>query len=141
MMLTVRCACKRQHTDRSEVTNGYGVLCGCESGIFENVPTREGEECKVCSIKTRARLARDDSEYDSGNDSDDSGNDSGDSGDDSDDSDDSGDDSDDSGDDSDDSENGSATATTAKACVRYLNCGGNPILCFWCYYMIYIVAM
>src|SRR6266566_9704907 len=68
MMLTARCACKRQHTDRSEVTNGYGVLCGCESGIFENVPTREGEECKVCSIKTRARLARDDSEYDSGND-------------------------------------------------------------------------
>src|SRR6266571_1666012 len=68
MMLTACCACKRQHTDRSEVTNGYGVLCGCESGIFENVPTREGEECKVCSIKTRARLARDDSEYDSGND-------------------------------------------------------------------------
>src|SRR6266702_4368126 len=66
MMLTVRCACKRQHTDRSEVTNGYGVLCGCESGIFENVPTREGEECKVCSIKTRARLARDDSGCDSG---------------------------------------------------------------------------
>ena len=32
MMLTARCACKRQHTDRSEVTNGYGVLCGCESG-------------------------------------------------------------------------------------------------------------
>ncbi len=68
MMLTVRCACKRQHTDRSEVTNGYGVLCGCESGIFENVPTREGEECKVCSIKTRARLARDDSGCDSGDD-------------------------------------------------------------------------
>jgi len=66
MMLTMRCACKRQHTDRSEVTNGYGVLCGCESGIFENVPTSEGEECKVCSIKTRARLARNDSECDSG---------------------------------------------------------------------------
>src|SRR5438445_12588397 len=57
MMLTTRCVCKRQHTDWSEVTNGYGVLCGCESGIFENVPTKEGEECKVCSIKTRARLA------------------------------------------------------------------------------------
>src|SRR6266581_3193575 len=68
MMLTARCACKRQHTDRSEVTNGYGVLCGCESGIFENVPTREGEECKVCSIKTRARLARYDSGCDSGDD-------------------------------------------------------------------------
>ena len=68
MMLTARCACKRQHTDRSEVTNGYGVLCGCESGIFENVPTSEGEECKVCSIKTRARLARDDSECNSGDD-------------------------------------------------------------------------
>src|SRR6266508_3683537 len=88
MKLTVRCACKRQHTDRSEVTNGYGVLCGCESGIFENVPTREGEERKVCSIKTRARLARDDSGCDSG---------------------------DDSGDDSDDSENGRATTTTVKA--------------------------
>src|SRR6266567_6005495 len=68
MMLTARCACKRQHTDRSEVTNGYGMLCGCESGIFENVPTKEGEEWKVCSIKTRARLARDDSECDSGDD-------------------------------------------------------------------------
>src|SRR6266542_6615534 len=88
MMLTVRCACKRQHTDRSEVTNGYGVLCGCESGIFENVPTREGEECKVCSIKTRARLARDDSGCDSGDDSEWMCDDS---------------------DDSDDSENGSAT--------------------------------
>ena len=74
MMLTARCACKRQHTDQSEVTNGYGVLCGCESGIFENVPTREGEECKVCSIKTRAQLACDDSECDSGDDSDDSEN-------------------------------------------------------------------
>src|SRR6266568_2765229 len=105
MMLTVRCACKRQHTDRSEVTNGYGVLCGCESGIFENVPTREGEECKVRSIKTRARLARDDSECDSGDSGDDSG----------DDSDDSGDSGDDSGNNSDDSENDSATATTAKA--------------------------
>src|SRR5437660_1519130 len=73
MILTVRCACKRQHTDQSEVMNSYGVLCGCESGIFENVPTKEGEECKVCSIKTRARLARDDSECDSGDDSDDSG--------------------------------------------------------------------
>src|SRR6266571_2618494 len=119
MMLTVHCACKRQHTDRSEVTNGYGVLCGCESGIFENVPTREGEECKVCSIKTRARLARDDSGCDSGDDNEcdsgDSGDDSGDSECDSDDSGDSECDSGDSGDDSDDSENGSATATTAKA--------------------------
>src|SRR6266571_1865175 len=95
MMLTVRCACKRQHTDRSEVTNGYGVLCGCESGIFENVPTREGEECKVCSIKTRARLARDDSGCDSGDDNECDSGDSGECG--------------------DDSENGSATATTAKA--------------------------
>src|SRR6266540_2544628 len=95
MMLTVRCACKRQHTDRSEVTNGYGVLCGCESGIFENVLTREGEECKVCSIKTRARLARDDSGCDSGDSEYDSG--------------DSGDDSEWMCDDSDDSENGSAT--------------------------------
>ena len=69
MMLTARCACKRQHTDRSEVTNGYGVLCGCKSGIFENVPTREGEECKVCSIKTRAQLVRNYSECDSGDDS------------------------------------------------------------------------
>src|SRR6266568_3172936 len=83
MMLTVCCACKRQHTDWSEVTNGYGVLCGCESGIFKNGPTSEGEECKVCSIKTRARLARDDSECDSGDDNGDSEYDSGDSGDDS----------------------------------------------------------
>src|SRR5438309_8149745 len=117
MMLTVRCACKRQHTDWSEVTNGYGVLCGCESGIFENITTREGEECKVCSIKMRARLARDDSECDSGDNSDDSG--------------------DDNECDSDDSENGSATTTMAKARVRYLNCGGDLIFCFWCYYMIY----
>src|SRR6266704_2145676 len=119
MMLTVRCACKRQHTDRSEVTNGYGVLCGCESGIFENVPTREGEECKVCSIKTRARLACYNA-YDkrdkcativsecaamivSGDDSER---------------------------DSDDSENGSATTTMAKARVRYLNCGGGSDLLF-----------
>src|SRR6266568_2996140 len=79
MMLTVHCACKRQHTDQSEVTNSYGVLCGCESGIFENVPTKEGEECKVCSIKTRARLARDDSECDSGDDSECDSGDSGDS--------------------------------------------------------------
>jgi len=37
------CVQKTTHTDRSEVTNGYGMLCGCENGIFENVPTKEGE--------------------------------------------------------------------------------------------------
>src|SRR5205807_9317302 len=105
MMLTVRCACKRQHTDRSEVTNGYGVLCGCESGIFENVPTSEGEECKVCSIKTRARLARDDSEWNSGDDNECDRGDSGEY------------ESEWMCDDSDDSENGSATIVTIVATI------------------------
>ncbi len=37
------CVQKTTHTDQSEVTNGYGMLCGCKNGIFENIPTKEGE--------------------------------------------------------------------------------------------------
>ncbi len=52
------CVQKTTHTDWSEVTNSYEMLCGCENGIFENVLTKEGEECKVSSIKTSMQIAR-----------------------------------------------------------------------------------
>jgi len=41
--LTVALCGKNTQCDQSEVTNGYGILYGCENGIFENVPTKEGE--------------------------------------------------------------------------------------------------